>query len=243
MLENHIYHGNCLEVLSEFKSESIDLIVCDPPFGITANKWDKVIDIDDMWKNYKRIIKPNGAILLFGNGLFSARNICAAFDIYRYSIIWKKNKPRGFLNAKKQPLRIHEDINVFYKNQPIYNPQKTYGHKPVNSYTKRSSDGSNYGKTKLGYSGGGSTERYPVSIIEFSVVNNDTVKRVHSTQKPVELGSYLIKTYSNENCLILDNACGSGSFMVAAKKNNRRYIGIDIDADCVEKTKWRLENE
>jgi len=161
--------------------------------------------------------------------------------MFRYDLIWKKNKSFGFLNAKKQPLRIHESILVFYKNQPCYNPQKTFGHKPVNSFTKRTSDGNNYGKTKPLISGGGQTDRYPVSILEFPVVNNDSEFKYHPAQKPLELMEYLIRTYTNENDIVLDNCAGSGTTLVAAKKLKRQFIGIEKDKKYYEICLKRLE--
>jgi len=238
---NRVLHGDCLEVMPRIEDESIDLILCDLPYGVTRNKWDSVIPLGPLWDQYRRIIKPSGAIVLTAQGLFTAQLQLAAPDLFRYKLVWEKNKPRGHYNAKKQPLRQHEDIDVFYKRQPIYNPQKTTGHPPVHGFTKHKEDGNggnNYGKGKIGYSGGGSTERYPTSIIRISVVNETDV--VHPTQKPVALGEWLIKTYSNEGQLVLDNACGSGSFLVAAKKLNRNYLGIESDADYAELARKRL---
>ena len=160
---------------------------------------------------------------------FTSLLICSNPKWFKYELIWHKNKSTGFLNAKKQPLRNHESIVVFYNKQPTYNPQKTTGHKPVNSYTKHTSDGSNYGATKLGITGGGSTERYPVSVLNFSVVNNDSEEKYHPTQKPIDMCEYLIKTYSNVGDTILDNSMGSGTTGVAAKRLNRKFIGIEKD--------------
>lgn len=239
---NNILHGDCLDLMKYIPDNSVDMILCDPPFGITSrNKWDKVIQMDKMWEEYRRITKPNSAIVLFAQGIFSARLILSAEDIFRYDFVWRKNKTRGHLNANKQPLRNHENILVFYKNQPTYNPQKSKGHKPVNSYTKNSDDpdGSNYGKTKS-VSGGGSTERFPVSVLDFNVVNNEDPDKFHSTQKPVPLGIYLIKTFTNVGDTVLDNACGSGTFPLAAMLLNRNYIGMDISEEFVNKAKDRL---
>jgi site-specific DNA-methyltransferase (adenine-specific) len=243
ILNNQLYCGDCLELMKDIPDQHIDLILTDLPYGITNSKkntWDKIIDPKLIWFQFRRIIKPNGSIILTGLGLFSATMIYEAQDIYKYSLVWKKNKPRGFLNAKIRPMSLHEDILVFSKGKQVYNPQKTKGHKPVNSYTKNTSDGSNYGDTQKGFSGGGSTERYPVSVIEIPVVNNDSKEKIHPTQKPVELGEYLIKTYSNPNDLVLDCAFGSGSFLIAAKKTNRYYIGIEIDKDMVNVAQERL---
>ena len=226
-MRNSIVLGDCLEVLPKVPSHSVDLILSDLPYQITQNSWDVLVDLNKLWVEYRRIIKDRGVIALTASGLFSAQLILAAPDLYKYSLVWKKNKPRGFLNANRQPLRSHEDILIFYKKSPTYNPQKTTGHTPTHTYTKHTSDGSNYGKTKQGISGGGSTERFPTSVIEIPVVNNPS----HPTQKPVELGHWLIKTYSNEGDFVVDNTCGSGSFVLAAAELKRDYLGIELNED------------
>lgn len=239
-MTSQVVIGDCLETMKQIPDQSVDMILADLPYGVTQNDWDSVIDLEKLWTQYRRIAKKNAAIVLTSQGLFSARLMTAASDLFKYSWIWKKNKSTGFLNAKKQPLRAHEDVLVFYKSPPTYNPQKTTGHKPVNSFTKHTSDGSNYGATQVGLSGGGQTDRYPTTVIEISVVNNDSEEKCHPTQKPVVLGEYFIKTYSNEGDLIVDNACGSGSFLVAAKNLNRRYWGCDISSEYVEIARSRL---
>ena len=231
MLEtNSIYIGDCIGLMNQLPSQSIDMILCDLPYGVTAqNKWDEIIPFADLWKQYERIIKDNGAIVLTAVQPFTSMLIMSNPKLFRYDWVWEKNKSTGFLNAKKMPLRNHESIVVFYKKLPTYNPQKTTGHKPANSYTKNTSDGSNYGKTKLGISGGGQTDRYPTSVQKFKVVNNDNSggNKYHPTQKPVEMFEYLIKTYTNEGDLVLDNCIGSGTTAVAAINTNRRYIGME----------------
>ena len=211
--------------MKELKPKSIPLIFADLPYGTTQNKWDSVIPPAPLWEQYERIITDNGAILLFGQDKFTAMMMLFKEDIHRYNIIWKKTTPTGFLNSKRMPLRIHEDIMVFYKSLPTYNPQKTTGHTPVHSYTKHTSDGTNYGETKLGVSGGGSTERYPTSIWEFPTDKQKC--SIHPTQKPLELCRCGIRTYSNEGDLVLDNCCGAGTIPLAAKLENRNYIGMD----------------
>ena len=185
-----------------------------------------------MWVELKRIIKPNGAIALMANEPFTSLLVCSNIDEFKYRIDWKKNKATGFLNAKRQPMRCIEDICLFYKSQPTYNPQKSTGHKPVNSFTK-TNDGETVGKTKVGISGGGQTDRYPTNLVEFKVVNNDGSspegKKVHSTQKPVSLMEYLIKTYTNEGDTVLDFAAGSFTTGVACVNLNRKFIGIELD--------------
>lgn len=171
---------------------------------------------------------------------FSSLLVCSNPGAFRYEIIWRKNKPRGFLNAKMQPLRTHENILVFYRKQPKYKPQMTTGHKPVNSYTKYTSDGANYGATKAGIHGGGSTIRYPTSVLDIPVVNNDDPIRIHPTQKPEELVSWFISTYTEPGDIVLDPAAGSGTTLVAAKRLGRRCLGYETDAAMVAKATKRL---
>lgn len=240
---NSIINGDCLNVMNDIDDDSIDMILCDLPYGVTSqNKWDVIIPFDPLWKCYKRIAKKNAAIVLTASQPFASQLIVSNPKMFRYDLIWQKNKKTGFLNAKKMPLRSHEHILVFYKSLPIYNPQKTKGHRPVNSYTKNTSDGTNYGETKIGLQGGGQTDRYPHSIIDFPVVNNDSKDKFHPTQKPVDLFKYLIKTYTNENMLVLDNCIGSGTTAIAALECNRNFIGIEKDNEYYEKCKERIAN-
>src|SRR5581483_7773701 len=167
---NTITHGDCLEVMKNIPDKSIDLILCDPPYGITNNPNDVIIPCDKLWEQYKRIIKDNAAILLMAVQPFATQLIYSNLDMFRYDLIWEKNKVTGFLNANKMPLRQHELILVFYKKPPVYNPQKSKGHKPVNSFTKHN-DGTVYGKTKSGFKGGGQTDRFPTSVIKIPVMN------------------------------------------------------------------------
>ena len=226
---NKIYTGDCLELLPRLPAASVNMILCDLLYGMTArNAWDKVIPMESLWEQYRRIIKPNGVIVLTGQGLFSARLMLAAPDLYKYSLVWRKNKLRGHLNAKRQPLRIHEDILVFYSHQPTYHPQMTSGHPKMHAaYNKRS--GSNYNEASGAVTKGGATESYPTSVLDIPVVNNDDPTRIHPTQKPIELGEYLIKTYTNPGDIVLDNCCGSGAFLMAAKGSGRHYVGMEAD--------------
>jgi site-specific DNA-methyltransferase (adenine-specific) len=235
---DEILRGDCIELLKEIGDSTVDLVLSDLPYGVTQNAWDKEIPMSPLWGHFRRILKPKGVIALTAQGMFTAKLMIAAPDLWRYNLIWKKNKPRGFLNANRQPLRIHEDVAIFYKKQPRYFPQKTKGHSPVHSYTKHSSDGSNYGATKLGVSGGGSTERYPNSIISIPVVNGTDCE--HPTQKPVALGEWLIKTYTQPGDLVVDPACGSGTFCLAAKRLDRRFFGFEISHDYCELARKRL---
>lgn len=236
---NQIHLGNCFDLLPKVADKSVDLILSDPPYGITQNSWDQRFNLEKLWVEYTRILKDTGVIALTSSGILSAELILSAPKLYKYSLVWKKNKPRGFLNAKKQPLRAHEDILIFYKKLGTYNPQKTTGHPPTHSYTKHTSDGSNYGATKRGISGGGSTERYPTSILEIPV----ETKPLHPTQKPIALGKWLIETYTNPGDLVLDNACGSGSFLIAAAQLSRNFLGMEIDPNYHKIATDRLATE
>ncbi|MEB5480718.1 site-specific DNA-methyltransferase [Shouchella clausii] len=240
---NRIYQMDCLEGMKLIPDKSIDMVLCDLPYGITSqNRWDEIIPFDPLWNQYRRIIKDNGAIVLTAVKPFSAMLITSNPKMFRYDIIWRKNKSTGFLNAKKMPLRSHEEILVFYKKLPVYNPQKSFGHKPANKYTKHTGDGSNYGKTKLGISGGGQTDRYPTSVWDVKVINNDDKNKHHPTQKPVELFSKLIKTYTNPGELILDNCMGSGTTAVAALKTKRNFIGFETESQYIEIANQRIES-
>ena len=238
-----LYQGDCLEVMKNIPDKSVDLVLTDPPYGTTACKWDSVIDLEKMWKELKRITKDSAAIVLMANQPFTSMLICSNLEMYKYNWVWKKNKSTGFLNAKKQPLRALEDICVFYTKPCVYNPQKTTGHKPVNTFTKHTTDGETVGRTKLGISGGGQTDRYPTNIIEIPVMNNDGSHgdKVHPTQKPVALMEYLIKTYSNEGMTVLDFCVGSGTTGVAAKNLNRNFIGIEKDEGYFKIAQKRIE--
>jgi DNA modification methylase len=240
---NRIYQMDCLEGMKLIPDGSIDMILCDLPYGITArNKWDEIIPFEPLWEQYNRVIKENGAIVLTAVKPFSAMLIMSNPKMYRYDLVWRKNKSTGFLNAKKMPLRQHEEVLVFYKKPPIYNAQKTEGHKPANSYTKHTSDGTNYGKTKTGISGGGQTDRYPTSVLDIKVMNNDDPDKFHPTQKPVALFEYLIKTYSNEGEIILDNCMGSATTAVAATLNNRKWTGFETESEYIELANKRLDS-
>lgn len=241
MLElNKLYNGDCLEVMKDIDDKSIDMILCDLPYGTTArNKWDIIIPFDYLWCQYERIIKDNGAIVLTSQQPFTSKLIMSNEKLFRYEWIWEKTTATGHLNAKKMPMKAHENILVFYKKLPTYNPQKTRGHAPVHSYTKHQDDGLNYGKTKSGISGGGSTERYPRSVQIFST--DKQKEALHPTQKPLKLFEYLIKTYTNEDELVLDNCIGSGTTAVACINTKRNYIGIEKDNTYFEIADRRIE--
>lgn len=220
--------GDCLELMKDIPDKSIDMILCDLPYGTTArNKWDKIIPMDKLWMHYNRIIADNGVIALWSQMPFTAELVMANPKMFRYEWIIEKTKGTGFLNAHKMPLKTHESVLIFYKSLPIYNPQKTTGHKPVNFYVKYSDDGTCYGKTSAGISGGGNTDRFPRDVLKFKW---DTQKsKLHPTQKPVAANEYFIKTYTNEGGMVLDNCMGSGTTGVACKNTNRNFIGIELD--------------
>lgn len=224
-----LMQGDCLELMKTIPDESVDLVLCDPPYGTTACKWDSVIPLEPMWKELKRVTRKDSAIVLFASQPFTSLLVSSNFEMFKYQWYWNKNKSTGFLNAKKQPLRRVEDICVKYTKQPVYNAQKSQGGKPVNNFYSRSA-GSTTGKVNNS-PGGGQTDRYPVNTLDFPVLNNDGSKgeRFHPTQKPVELMEYLIKTYTNEGMTVLDFTMGSGTTGVACKNLNRNFIGIEKD--------------
>ena len=278
-----LYNGDCLEVMKEIPSKSVDMILCDLPYQVTKNKWDTIIPMNDyiiandeslekhefylkqflkglskkeidkawkenkqegLWAHYNRIVKDNGAILLFGQDIFSAQLINSNLKMYKYKWFWKKDRPSGFLNAKKMPLKDVEEILVFYKKCPIYNPQFWEGiplHGMGTKYKEGNLGNNNYGKfashTNPSANREGDTKKYPRQVLEF--------KRPHPpifpTQKPVDLCEYLIKTYTNEGDLVLDNCMGSGSTGVACKNLNRRFIGIELNSKTFNLAKDRIE--
>ena len=218
---------DCFDGFKLIDDESTDMILTDLPYGQTArNKWDSVIPFEPLWKQYKRIIKEHGAIILFANGMFTADLMQSNRDMWRYNLIWQKTQPTGFLNANKMPLRSHEDICVFYKKLPTYNPQKTTGNKRKISKVEhkvKCKETTNYGKYRL--TSYDSTERFPTSVWTFA---KDSQKcALHPTQKPLSLMELLIKTYTNPGDLVLDNCAGSCSTGVACRTTGRRFLGFE----------------
>lgn len=225
---NSIFEGDCIEIMKKFPDHCIDMILCDLPYGTTQNKWDSIIPLDELWHEYKRIIKDNGAIVLTSQGLFTAQLMLSNPKQFKYKWVWEKSKPTNFLNAKKQPLRKHEDVCVFYKKQPVYNPQMVQGEPYDKGFRKNQLSGS-YGDFQPVHvhSDG---KRYPTDVIYFKTAESEG-KVIHPTQKPVELGRYFIRTYTNPGALVLDNTFGSGSFLLSALLEGRNFVGIEKNED------------
>lgn len=220
-----LMHGDTIEQMAKLPNGCVDMILCDLPFGTTKCKWDSIIPFDKLWEQYKRIIKPNGAIVLFGSEPFSSLLRVSNLEEFKYDWIWEKPHGTGFLNANKQPIRAHETISVFYAGQPVYNPIKTRGHIRKTS-TKRKDTTEVYG-LQTGEHSYDSTERFPRSVQVFS--SDKQTSALHPTQKPVALCEYLIKTYTNEGETVLDNTMGSGTTGVACVNLGRKFIGIERD--------------
>ena len=233
-----LHHGDCLEVMPrEIEPGSVDMILADPPYGTKVCKWDSVIPLEPMWKQLKRVIKPNGAIVLTSQSLFTAQ-VQITSPFFRYSLIWEKTKAGGFLNASKMPLQAHEDITVHYHNLPVYNPQMVPGEPYTMKYIT-DGDGGNYGKfSRVGSINKNEGIRFPRSVIKISNGNHGSL---HTTQKPVALMEYLIKTYTNEGETVLDFTMGSGTTGVACELLDRNFIGIELDADYYGIAKQRIE--
>lgn len=223
-LLNKIHFGDCIEIMKEIPDGKIDMILCDLPFGTTQCKWDAIIPFEVLWKQYERVIKSNGAIVLNAQEPFTSLLITSNPKLYRYNWVWEKSKATGYLNSKKMPLKAHEDICIFYKKLPTYNPQMVQGkpynkgkaHRPTETYGKQVST---LVKNDTGW-------RYPRTVQYFKTAESEG-KVYHPTQKPISLCEYFIKTYSNKNDIILDNCIGSGTTAIAAKNLERNFIGID----------------
>lgn len=229
-----LYNNDCLKILPTLPDHSVDMVLADLPFGTTKNQWDHIIPMDQLWEQYKRLLKVGGVVALFGDEPFSSKLRLSNPKWYRYDWYWTKNNATGFLNANRMPLKRVETISIFYPKLPLYNPQKEIGYKPYTSMT--GSKTKNYGKFKsIKTVNDGS--RYPTNVLAFNKVS----KTIHPTQKPVDLLEYLIKTYTNEGMTVLDNVMGSGSTGVACKNLNRNFIGIEKDPDYFKLAKERLD--
>ena len=230
--------GDCLELMKDIPDKSIDMILCDLPYGTTACKWDTIIPFEPLWEQYERIIKDNGAIVLTASQPFTTKLINSNVALFRYEWIWEKSRPSNFFFAKKGAMKYHENVLVFYKKLPTYNPIMIKGQKAHDSrggISKNNITGtSNVRKPNT------SNLKYPSSIIK--VKSTDSTRNLHPTQKPTELFEYLIKTYTNEGETVLDNVMGSGTTGVACKNLNRNFIGMELDEDYFNIAKERIEN-
>ena len=238
MESDKIYNMDCLEGMKLIPDGSIDAIICDLPYGTTANKWDSIIPFDQLWEQYKRIVKPNAPIVLFGSEPFSTLLRMSNLDWYKYDWIWEKDRPSNFMLAKYQALKVHEIVSIFYKSAGTYNPQ---GLRPCN---KKNSGYSAGGGTNISSSYDGTKytqefENYPTSILKFDVERDG----FHPTQKPVDLLRYRICTYSNEGDTILDNCMGSGTTAVACIKEKRHFIGFELNKEYFDKACKRIDAE
>ena len=231
---NKIYNEDCLEGMKRIADKSVDMILADLPYGTTRNKWDSIIPLDLLWEQYNRIIKDNGAIVLTAQTPFDKVLGVSNLKCLKYEWIWQKTEATGFLNAKKMPLKNHENVLVFYKKQPTYNPQFTVG-KPY-SYKKDSISSDNYGDSKGTDLIVNDGSRHPLTV---QIFKKD--KGLHPTQKPVTLFEYLIQTYTNENETVLDNVMGSGTTAIAAINTNRNYIGFEMDTNYFNLANERIE--
>lgn len=237
-----LLQGDCLELMKSIPDGSIDMILCDLPYGTTRCRWDAVIPLAPLWEQYKRVIKFNGAIVLFSTQPFTTELIASNREMYRYEWIWHKTQPTGHMNAKKMPLRAHENIEVFYKGPPVYNPQMTHGHKrktAVNRY-EREADGTGVYGREVRNTEYDSMDRYPVDVQKFST--GDKVKRLHVAQKPLALLEYMILTYTRPGETVMDNCMGSGNIGVAALNTGRGFVGMELDPEYFQIATERIEN-
>ena len=235
---NKIYNEDCLEGMKRIDDKSIDMILCDLPYGTTQNKWDSVIPLDELWKEYKRIIKDNGVIVLTSQGIFTAKLMLSNEKWFKYKLVWVKSKATNFLNAKKQPLRKHEDICVFYNKQPQYNPQMTEG-EPYDKGVRKNQLTGSYGDFNPVHVKSEGM-RYPTDVVYFKTAESEG-KVYHPTQKPAALFEYLIKTYTKEGETVLDNCIGSGTTAVACLNTNRNFIGFEKEEKYCKIANERIE--
>ena len=237
---NQIYLGDCLEKMQEIDDKSVDLILCDLPYGTTACSWDIIIPFDKLWLQYNRVIKGNGAIVLFGQEPFSSLLRLSNIDDYKYDWYWQKERPTNVMQVKRRAGKIIETISIFYKNQCIYNPQKTVHTGKLRS--NKIKDGllgnliDNNKNIPKEYKDNGM--RYPIQLLPFK--RDILTSNLHPTQKPLALCEYLVKTYTNENDIVLDNATGSGTVCLASKNLNRQFIGIEKEEKYFNISKERL---
>lgn len=239
-----LYCGDCLSILPLISAQGIkaQMVFSDPPYGTTHCRWDSVIDLSMMWRAVQGVSYPNTPILIFGQQPFSSALGYSNIKNLRYSWIWEKAQPTGFLNSKRMPMKAHEEILVFYQKLPVYNPIKTSGHVKkvvLARHQEKCNQGDIYNSHQK-FSDYISTERYPRSVIKFKT--DKQTESLHSTQKPVALLEYLIKTYTNEDDLIIDFAMGSGSCAIACMNTNRRFLGIELDTEIFNIAVKRINN-
>ncbi len=254
-----LMQGDCLELMKDIPDGSVDMILCDLPYGTTRNKWDVVIDMGVLWNEYNRIIKENGAIVLFGKQPFTSKLVMAGLSLFRYSMVWRKNLKTGNLNARRRPMGAYEDILVFYKKPPTYNPQRIPRTYQIPSGNKKNSKTTNYGKQREDYVDRQSEWLMPDDVIDYEDAYSldaldlenemlyikclhNSKNKLHPTQKPVELLEWIIKTYTNKNGLVLDNCMGSGSTGVACVNTGRNFIGVELDEKYFKIAEERIHN-
>jgi len=234
-----LYLGDCLDILPHVGK--VDAFATDPPYGRTRNKWDEDIDVVAFWDAVSGACSSDTSVIVCSQNPFAARLIESSRVRYRHDLVWVKNRPSGFLNAKRMPLSAHEMVLVFCDGVLTYNPQKTTGHRPVNRFTKHTADGSNYGATRSGLSGGGQTDRYPTSVLRFKCVSNFGGSRIHSTQKPVELMDWIVSTYTDAGEVVCDPYAGSGTTVESCIRLGRNCIAIERDLDIFQSMVKRAE--
>lgn len=238
-----LYKGDCLEVMKEFPDNSVDMVLCDLPYGVTQNASDKPLDLTALWAQYKRIVKPNACIALFAQGKFYIELAQSNLPMFRYDLVWDKELLTGFLNAKRMPLRRHEQIAIFYEKPPVYHPQFTEGkpsHDKGHRYLEKAPVNRNYGKYRATEDERkGETQKYPTSILRFPKPHPSAA--LHPTEKPVALLEWLISTYTDEGDTVLDNCAGSMSTAIACINANRRGIMIEKDEGYFEIGKSRVK--
>ena len=243
---NKIYLGDSLDLMSDIDDKSIDMVLSDPPYGISFCEWDKILDLEKMWSQYNRIVKPNGVIVLFSYQPFTSKLVLSNVDDFKYSLIWQKEKISNVFNVKKQFGRIHEDVVVFYKKQPTYNPQMSIRENVTNPFPMKGDLNVDKSKNITGVYKHSPDYNpnltYPHSILKFNRDSKKGNPALHPTQKPVKLLEYLIKSFTNENDLVLDNTAGSSSTAIACLNTNRKFIMMEKDKNYFDISQKRIDN-
>lgn len=236
---DRVLEGDCLTLMPHLPDGSIDMVLCDLPYGTTQNAWDSVLDLDALWAEYERVVKPDGAIVLTAQGLFTAQLMLSRPRLFKYKVTWVKSKATNFLNAKRQPLRKHEDVLVFYRRQPTYHPDMWTG-EPYTKGTRKDQLTGSYGDFGQAVVKSDDGLRYPTDVVYFKTAESEGAV-FHPTQKPISLGRYLVRTYTDPGDLILDNACGSGSFLVAAALEGRSFVGMELNDQTILHKRERVD--